>query len=228
MKAPSEESPDVVRVLPRPEAVMGGARPPLGAIDEAGLCRLALMGDMGAWNALVQKHNHRVVVSLLARGARVDRAKDLAQDAWLRLIEQQREGRLSHLQLPGLAITQAGFLWLEAARRARRTEAAAEPPTSDLADPGADAETRLLAEEQLARAERVLSRCSPSAKKVFHLVYGGDGLSHAEVAEKLGLSLQRVRQIVCEVRKLLRDEMEDGTSAAPPRGGRDKGEGVGS
>jgi len=210
MKAPTETTPDVVPTSPAGQAgVLRVASSPMGAIDEAGLCRLALAGDMGAWNALIQKHNHRVVVSLLAKGARIDRAKDIAQDAWLRLIEQQREGRLPHLQLPGLAVTQAGFLWLEAARRARRTEASAEPPENDLADPGADAETRLLAEERLARAERVLLRCSPSAKKVFHLVYGGDGLSHAEVAERVGLSLQRVRQIVCEVRKLLRDEMEN-------------------
>jgi len=53
-----------------------------------------------------------------------------------------------------------------------------------------------------------LSRCSPNARSVFRLVYGGEGLDHAQVAERLGLSLQRVRQIVCEVRKLLRGAVE--------------------
>jgi RNA polymerase sigma-70 factor (ECF subfamily) len=174
---------------------------------ERSLCERALCGEIAAWNALVQTHNHRVVVSLLARGIPIDRAKDIAQDAWIRLIEQQREGKLSHLQLPGLAITQAGFLALEACRRAKRTDpvdAAAE----DVPDPAADAEMRLLTEERLAHAERILSRCSPSAKNVFRLVYGGEGLDHAQVAERLGLSLQRVRQIVCEVRKLLRGAIE--------------------
>jgi RNA polymerase sigma-70 factor (ECF subfamily) len=33
-------------------------------------------------------------------------------------------------------------------------------------------------------------------------------LSHAEVAKKVGLSLQRVRQILCEVRKELREALE--------------------
>jgi RNA polymerase sigma factor (sigma-70 family) len=183
-------------------------------MEEPTLCTRALGGDMAAWNALVHKHNHRVVVSLLARGMRIDRAKDIAQDAWLRLIEQQREGRLSHLSLPGLAIAQAGFLALEAARRARRTEPSDDADVAArLADPAASAETKLLAEEQLARAEEVLARCSPSARRVFRLVYGGDGLSHAEVAEEVGLSLQRVRQIVCEVRKLLRAGIEGVTES---------------
>ena len=34
-------------------------------------------------------------------------------------------------------------------------------------------------------------------------------MDHAEAAARLGLSLQRVRQIVCEVRKKLRDAVEE-------------------
>jgi RNA polymerase sigma-70 factor (ECF subfamily) len=181
------------------------------------LCARALAGDMAAWNALVQRHNHRVVVSLLGRGMGLDRAKDVAQDAWMRLIEQQREGRLKTLQLPGLAIVQAGFLALETVRRETRHETSwrrhepidARPEAGEVPDPAIDAEARLLSNEQLARAEAVLARCSPSARKVFRLVYGNDGgMSHAEVADVVGLSVQRVRQIVCEVRKLLRAAVE--------------------
>jgi RNA polymerase sigma factor (sigma-70 family) len=184
------------------------ATPPM---DGRELCARALDGDMQAWNALVARHNHRVVVSLLGRGMRLERAKDLAQDAWIRLIEQQRAGKLRSLQLPGLAVAQAAFLALEATRReagARRHEPLDAPSSPELADPRGDAEMHLLTEERMARAESVLSRCSPSARKVFHLVYGGEGMSHAEVAGRVGLSLQRVRQIVCEVRKELRKAFE--------------------
>jgi RNA polymerase sigma-70 factor (ECF subfamily) len=207
MKRSSEErSPVPVRVVPALTLVP--SPPPTDAmIEERSLCERALCGEITAWNALVQKHNHRVVVSLLARGVPIDRAKDIAQDAWIRLIEQQREGKLAHLQLPGLAVTQAGFLALEAGRRAKRTDPV-DAPTEDVVDPAADAEMRLLTEERLAHAERILMRCSPSARNVFRLVYGGEGLDHAEVAQRLGLSLQRVRQIVCEVRKLLRGAVE--------------------
>lgn len=217
MKRSSEErSPMPARVIPLPLGILSHAEPAalpsaMLASDERSLCERALCGDISAWNVLVQKHNHRVVVSLLARGVRIDRAKDIAQDAWIRLIEQQREGRLSHLQLPGLAVAQAGFMALEAARRMKRTEPLEGAP-EELPDPSADAEAQLISEERLARAEKILSRCSPSAKSVFHLVYGGEGLDHAEVAERLGLSLQRVRQIVCEVRKLLRAAVEGSPS----------------
>ena len=183
----------------------------LAKMEERALCEDALRGDVAAWNALVQRHNHRVVVSLLARGVRIDRAKDIAQDAWIRLIEQQREGRLSHLQLPGLAVAQAGFLAMEAARRAKKTEPI-ESDAEDIVDPSANAEMRLLTGERLARAERILARCSPSAKNVFRLAYGGEGLDHADIATRLGLSLQRVRQIVCEVRKQLRGAVEGSES----------------
>ena len=77
-----------------------------------------------------------------------------------------------------------------------------------LADPRGDAESRLLTQERVARALDVLSRCSASARTVFRLAYGGEGLSHTEVAQRAGLSLQRVRQILCEVRAKLRTELE--------------------
>jgi RNA polymerase sigma-70 factor (ECF subfamily) len=180
--------------------------------DEATLCAAALAGSAEAWSALVQRHNHRVVVSLLSRGVRVDRAKDIAQEAWMRLVEQQRQGRLDRLQLPGLAITQAMFLSLEAQRReanTRRHDPIDEPAiAAALRDPQGDAESRMLTAERVARALEVLSTCSPSARKVFRLAYGGDGLSHAEVASRVGLSLQRVRQILCEVRAKLRVALE--------------------
>ena len=195
-----------------PAAVRVAHRPRPVAPDEAALCASALRGEREAWSALVQRHNQRVVVALLSRGVRIDRAKDIAQESWIRLVEQQRQGRLERLQLPGLAISQATFLWLESARRetaARRHEPIDEPAiAATLADPRDDAESRMVTEERVDCAVEVLASCSDSARKVFRLVYGGDGLSHAEVAERVGLSLQRVRQILCEVRAKLRIALE--------------------
>jgi RNA polymerase sigma-70 factor (ECF subfamily) len=213
MKALADVLP-LLGAAPAPAPVVRVAHPPPRpvAADEPALCAAALRGDGEAWSALVQRHNQRVVVALLARGVRVDKAKDIAQEAWIRLVEQQRQGRLERLQLPGLAIAQATFLWLEATRReinVRRHEPIDEPAIAAvLADPRDDAESRLVTEERVECAVEVLSACSDSAKKVFRLAYGGDGLSHAEVAERVGLSLQRVRQILCEVRAKLRTALE--------------------
>ena len=172
----------------------------------------ALNGDRGAWNELIAKHNHRVIVSLLARGVRIDRARDLAQDAWVRLIEQARRGNLREMILPGLAIAQAGFLALE---DVRKKQPAAPGATLDAllghlheVDPSQTAEERLLSTEQLARAAEALRSCHPMARRVFEMVYEDPDARHADVAREVGLSLQRVRQIVCEVRKKLRVAIE--------------------
>lgn len=175
----------------------------------------ALRGDASAWDALIARHNRRVMVSLLARGVPVERAKDIAQEAWIRLVEQQRAGRLTHLSLPGLAIAQAAFLSFEASRKeASRVEMlSAGPEGVDYADPAADLEARVVSSERLARAERVLATCHKSAQTVFRLAYGPSPKSHVEIAHAAGLSLQRVRQILCEVRKVLRDALEEDDDA---------------
>ena len=44
---------------------------------------------------------------------------------------------------------------------------------------------------------------------MFALLYGERALAPTEVASELGLSVQRVRQIVCELRKRMRSELAD-------------------
>jgi RNA polymerase sigma-70 factor (ECF subfamily) len=184
-----------------------------GPTDEASLVREALCGDRQAWSALIQRHQHRVLLSLLARGVRVDRARELVQETWARLIQQQQRGALRELRLPGLAISQAAWLALDEVRRTRREDAAAgaqapEGPGEPV-DPATSAEVRLLGAEQLARAREALEDVSPGARRVFLLVYEHPELPHAEVAARVGLSVQRVRQILCEVRKHLRAVLEE-------------------
>ncbi len=187
------------------------------ATEEGELSRRALAGERQAWDALISRHHRRVVVSLLAKGIRADRAHELAQETWTRLIQQQQRGLLTELRLPNLALTQAAFLAADDARRTRRE--AVSGPVEELperqhpVDPTASAERRLLSEEQLAKAHAALAGCSPSARNVFLLACDGQELPHAEVAARVGLSVQRVRQILCEVRKKLRTALEEETHA---------------
>lgn len=181
--------------------------------EEAGLERRALKGERAAWDVLVARHHHRVVVSLLARGVRVDRAHELAQETWARLLQQQQKGMLTELRLPHLALTQAAFLAADEARRDRREGLSGPveelPESHHPVDPSASAERRLLSEERLARARAALEQCPASAQRVFQLACDGQELPHAEVAARVGLSVQRVRQILCEVRKKLRSALEE-------------------
>ena len=181
--------------------------------DEVELAQRALNGERAAWEVLISRYHHRVVVSLLARGVRADRAQEIAQETWVRLIHQQQKGLLPELRLPNLALTQAAFLAADEGRRARRESVAGSveelPEAHQPVDPSVSAERRLLSEEQLARAQTALKQCSTSAQRVFQLACDGQELPHAEVAARVGLSVQRVRQILCEVRKKLRSALEE-------------------
>jgi DNA-directed RNA polymerase specialized sigma24 family protein len=168
----------------------------------------ALAGDATAWAVLVARHDHKVIVALLARGVRLDRARELAQETWLKLMEQQRLGRLDELTLPGLAIVQAGYL---AANDRRRPQGLplGELPLAELlaAAPGPTAEAIAIDRQQLACVARALADCPPGARRVFMEVYDHPDLAYAEIATRVGLSVQRVKQIVFEVRKRLRQAL---------------------
>jgi RNA polymerase sigma factor (sigma-70 family) len=181
---------------------------PLPGVDDPAddeLVRAALAGDARGWAGLIQRHNHRVVVSLLGRGLPIERARELAQETWLRLIERHRAGRLETLVLPGLAVVQAGFL----AANERRAQVPGAAVDESLAAPGGTAEERAIDRQQLDRIERALRACPPSARRVFEFVYEHPELTYPEAAARLGLSSQRVKQIVCEVRRRLRDSLRE-------------------
>jgi RNA polymerase sigma factor (sigma-70 family) len=160
-----------------------------------------LDADRREWNDLIARHDRSVMVALLARGIRADRARDLAQAAWTKLWERRREGGLERLELPGLAIRQALFIAADEARSRRNA-----PPVDLTVHPSLT--DSFISRESLSRVQGELQRCPESMRRVFVLVHGGEGLSHTEVAERTGLSLQRVRQLMCEARQRLRAVLE--------------------
>jgi RNA polymerase sigma-70 factor (ECF subfamily) len=173
--------------------------------------RRTLPVDAALWGQRVRAHDHTVLVSLLALGLRPDRAREIAQATWLRLIEQDAAGALPAVELPGLAIRQARFLALDAIRRdaAERARIAAAleiDPASDDA-----VERRLADRQELERVKEVLAGCSPRARRLFHLLYGR-GMSAGEAAGELGISVQRARQLLCETRKKIRAALEEDRS----------------
>ncbi len=164
------------------------------------------------WDKTVRLHNHRVVVSLLALGLRIDQAEEVASQTWQRLMEKHANGELEDIRIPGLAIHQARFLGLNALKQQQqrqRTTVPLDGPGQNMIHTAANPETQLIAREQLDRALSVLNQCSGSAQAVFLHAYDDPPPTHAQIAERLGLSVQRVRQILCEVRKKMRHAMED-------------------
>jgi DNA-directed RNA polymerase specialized sigma24 family protein len=158
------------------------------------------------WDDAIRRHGHRVYVSVLALGLTPDRAREIVQATWTRLMEQHAAGALTELEFPGLAIRQARFLALNDMQR-RKVEMrvlAAVPEAPQ--EPGI--ERVVASREQIARMLEALAGCSPTAKKVFRIVYATPGGTCAMAAQEVGLSLQRVRQILCETRNHIRRALE--------------------
>ena len=158
------------------------------------------------WDDAIRQHDRRVYLSVLALGLAPERARDIAQTAWTRLIEQQAKGALESIALPGLAIRQARFLAFNELKRSKleaRTLAAV-PEQS----PTPDVERVVGSRQDIERVLAALATCSPTARKVFRLVYATPNGDPASAAKQLGLSLQRVRQILCETRAHIRRAME--------------------
>lgn len=160
----------------------------------------------GFWARAVQTHQRVIVVRLIATGCTLERAQELAQETWIRLIEQDRLGRLPEVSLPGLAIRQAQFLAKDALRQGNR-----EPIFSGDVDKQAAnecQESRVLARDALRHAEQVLQTLPATAQTIFRLAYGPERPTAAEIAKQVGLSTQRVRQTLCEVRRRLTESRE--------------------
>jgi len=162
------------------------------------------------WNGWIRKHNHTVLVSVLAMGLPYARAEELVQDTWEKLATAQREGRLPDVSLPGLAVRQARFLALDELRRHPGAHTHLSPELSArLVDPSSRPDERVWARQTLTRARRALASRPEQEQRIFKLYYVECVGNAAVVASRIGLSAQRVRQILCELRKVLRRATED-------------------
>ncbi|MDB4959783.1 MAG: hypothetical protein JWO36_7352 [Myxococcales bacterium] len=162
--------------------------------------------EADVWGEAVRLHDRRVYLSVLALGLAPDRAREVAQMTWTRLMEQHAKGALKELDFPGLAIRQARFLALNSHQRERveMRVLAAVPEAS----PQPDVDHVVASRQELDRVLSALATCSPTAKKIFQLVYATPDGSATKAAHEVGLSLQRVRQILCETRNHIRRAME--------------------
>ena len=173
---------------------------------EARLCDRAKAGDRACFGELVTRHARRVIVTLLAEGLSLDVAKDVTQEAWTRIWAER--GQLLRLTLPGLAITQALFIARDLGRRARISPTVNQELDTQVPAIIPLAEARLQSGQSLARVRAKLATLTERQRVVFELACG-EGIPHAEIAKRCEISLQRVRQIIWEVRGQLRATLEE-------------------
>src|SRR5207253_11073123 len=132
-------------------------------------CRVDAMPSPVAdvFDDAIRRHDRRVYLSVLALGLPPDRAREIAQMTWTRLMEQHAKGALGELDFPGLAIRQARYLALHDHARTRTEKRVLAAVPEAPAQPDVD---RVVASRQeLARVLDALATCSPTARKVFRL-----------------------------------------------------------
>jgi RNA polymerase sigma-70 factor (ECF subfamily) len=144
---------------------------------------------------------------LLAAGLRLDEARDVAQEAWLRLMESASSGKLGRVELPGLVIRQASFIVADR-QRARRLRVPTAVHEVEALPAFETAEGHTHARELLEVVDAELATATPRARGVFLAVLNAPDTAHRALAEREGLSLQRFRQVLCEVRAKLRRGVE--------------------
>lgn len=145
----------------------------------------------------------------MAEGHSMEEAKDLAQEAWASIWSRHARGELPDLQLPGLIVTHARFL-AKNLRRHQRLVAALTPEPDDVA-PAAD--EAFVARETVENARRALNVHNPQHRRIFWAAIEAQR-AHADIAQDEGLSIQRVRQIIWEVRCTLRERLEHSVEAS--------------
>ena len=183
--------------------------PPTTLIATEALLVRARGGDRAAWGDLVHRYAHRVRVVLLAEGFSLAESQDLAQEAWASIWSKHQHGELSELQLPGLVIAQARFLGKDLRRRSRRTLV---DVSSD--DPVPPIDLQVVAAQQLRAVRAALAERPVQQQRIF-LEAVDEQRPHADIAAREGLSLQRIRQILWEVRRALRSALEPDDGRKP-------------
>jgi RNA polymerase sigma-70 factor (ECF subfamily) len=152
-------------------------------------------GDVAAFTALVRRHERRVR-AFLVRITRGEGADDLAQEtflkAWRMASAYRGEGSYEGWLL---RIAWRQFL----SSRRKRSEAASElPDMADLRAEGGDLRIDV---------ERALGRLGPRERAAAMLCLG-EGYSHGEAAEILGLPLGTLKSIVARAKGALVKHLE--------------------
>jgi len=178
--------------------------------------------------AVYDQHRSELLRFLRARTRDPAEAQDVVQELWLRL-RDLRPGPISN---PRAYLYQmANNLVLDRARERRRRgirdqswteQSYALAPGSDgevqAVDPGQTPEAQLLEAEEQRVLEKAIAELPEGARRAFCL-HKIDGLSHAEVAVRLGISRSGVEKHIAvamkNLRRLLADCGPGGAVASP-------------
>lgn len=160
---------------------------------------------------LFRKHNRVLVRLLQARLGSEQEAQDVAQDAYVRMLQVDRTGAVDHttayLFRVARNISTDRLRSLLMARRAALLETFEEHDTTS------DPERRAIAAEQVARVDAALAELPEPCRDAL-LMFRCEELSQQSIASQLGVSERMVRSYVVRASMHCRLRMEESAGAA--------------
>lgn len=140
---------------------------------------------------LFRNEQHRLVRFFTRYRASQEDARDLAQEAFLRLSRVDVGGRGAVLRPAHYLRSIARNLLRDRARADRRGGVLVDVQDTDLAGP--DEIARLEARDSLARIEAAINTLKPKTRGIF-MAHHVEGLGYAEIAARTGLSISGVEK----------------------------------
>jgi RNA polymerase sigma-70 factor (ECF subfamily) len=207
---PSVVSEKFVPRSPEPEGPVPLEPPPSGPTDHE-LIRRAQRGEERAFEELVRRHEERAVRVALALIANREDARDLAQEAFMRVFRNLERFDFQHEFTTWLyrIVTNLAIDFLRKRRPAMSTTAEQEEEADlDLADP--EGPTPSDAMERMETADRVracIERLAPHFRSVM-ILRELEGLPCTEIARIVGTTHVTVRWRLHRGRKLFLEEWE--------------------
>lgn len=160
----------------------------------------------GTSDLLASFHEHYAdLLSFLARRlGNVELAADVAQDTYLRLVGLPAGDPIKEPR--AFLFRVAGNLAIDRLRREGRLNAlhTDEAAALDLCHPSASPEAALLADESLAQLDNALDRL-PANVRLALLLNRVEGLTHAQIATRLGVSESMVGKYIVQAVRHCRD-----------------------
>jgi RNA polymerase sigma factor (sigma-70 family) len=164
--------------------------------------------------AIYQQCRPQLLRFLRARTADPSEADDIIQELWIKLqnssVGPVANGRAYLFQVANnLVLDRVRERRRRSVRDRRWTEAAYTPAAlqGEVIDPQPDPERALLEAEELQRLTAAVAGLPEGARRAFCL-HKIDGLSHAEVAARLGISRSGVEKHIAVAMKHLRQAMQ--------------------
>jgi RNA polymerase sigma factor (sigma-70 family) len=163
-------------------------------------------GEFEAWIASVVE---RFEGSLLRYAAQitgdVDRARDVVQDAFLRLCREDRARVDGHVAQWLFTVCRSRAL--DVVRKEKRMKTITETQAAAHPAPGGDPSQLLEQQDELEQVERVLATLSQNQQEVVRLKFQS-GLSYREISEVTELSVSNVGFLLHTALKKIREKLE--------------------